>query len=269
MKTLLLISVGIVAIWSAIQGPDASSLMLDTEARMGELSVMGKGTANGNRKTVGYLPTLSFPDAKPRVVGVYRNGARKAIYVRQIRAPSFRPPVFSKGDYTVRVGSDQPEKAVYAGGIDTQHRKIKVLAVDPGFQFVRPIVGGPGAGRDFVSTDYDDQVLVLEFIGTRCAPCIAYLPHLKELQKAYAGQVQLVAVMSEPLDMVKPFCKKYKAQLNYPLLHDSSSLLAKHFKVHGYPTTLVLRRGQLLRSTHPGTLEKILTGELGLKPKAH
>ena len=50
------------------------------------------------------------------------------------------------------------------------------------------------------------KVYVVEFWATTCGPCVQSMPHLAELQKAYADKgLQIVSISSEPLETVKKF----------------------------------------------------------------
>ncbi|MGC4043608.1 MAG: TlpA disulfide reductase family protein [Armatimonas sp.] len=50
------------------------------------------------------------------------------------------------------------------------------------------------------------QIYVIEFGGTRCVPCIKFIPKMNALQKRYPG-VTFISVFCESPDAVKPFLK--------------------------------------------------------------
>ncbi|MCB1093999.1 MAG: redoxin family protein [Verrucomicrobiae bacterium] len=72
-----------------------------------------------------------------------------------------------------------------------------------------PLVIGEWVKGKPVEAFAADQVYVVEFWATWCGPCIAGMPHLSELQEAYADKgVQIIGVniWDEP-EKVKPFLK--------------------------------------------------------------
>ena len=63
---------------------------------------------NYGRKAVAYLPTLKISGMDDPVVQVIDESGGEIVYTLRIKGNEFRPKVFSKGTYTVRVG-DQPD----------------------------------------------------------------------------------------------------------------------------------------------------------------
>ena len=63
------------------------------------------------------------------------------------------------------------------------------------------------------------HVYLLEFWATRCAPCIAALPHLKALSEQYAGKVTFIAIGQpyewETVDAVQDFMRKRGHLMTY------------------------------------------------------
>ena len=63
---------------------------------------------NYGRKAAAYLPTLKISGMEDPVVQVIDESDGEIVYTLRIKGNEFRPKVFSKGTYTVRVG-DQPD----------------------------------------------------------------------------------------------------------------------------------------------------------------
>lgn len=43
-------------------------------------------------------------------------------------------------------------------------------------------------------SDYKDKLIILDFVGTNCASCIAAFPHLQDLQRQFEGKLQIIVV---------------------------------------------------------------------------
>jgi len=67
---------------------------------------------NDGRKPVGYLPELRFQNIADPVVQVVDESNGEILYTRRIMGHRFRPPVFSPGSFTIKVGRDRPERIV-------------------------------------------------------------------------------------------------------------------------------------------------------------
>lgn len=65
---------------------------------------------NDGRKSVGWLPVLHFEDMINPVVQVIDQSLQEVIYTTRIEGRSFRAPVYSSGPFTVRAGTDRPDR---------------------------------------------------------------------------------------------------------------------------------------------------------------
>jgi thiol-disulfide isomerase/thioredoxin len=106
-------------------------------------------------------------------------------------------------------------------------------------------------GKRFKFSDFKDQVLLVDFWATWCPPCIAEVPEFIALQKAYAGQVQVIGLsLDESLTELKQFVAAKK--LNYPVVVITDTIAAQFGTIDRIPTTLVVDR--------KGNIVKVLTG---------
>ena len=71
---------------------------------------------NYARKAVAYLPTLKITGQTDPVVQVLEESTGEVVYTLRVKGTSFRPKVFAKGKYTVKVGEADSVKTVT--GID-------------------------------------------------------------------------------------------------------------------------------------------------------
>ncbi len=71
-------------------------------------------------------------------------------------------------------------------------------------------------------SDYENQLVILDFWATWCSPCIAMLPKMDSLQRAFAGKLQVVAVTYQPDSVATPFLERLEKQrglrYDYPAL---------------------------------------------------
>ena len=70
--------------------------------------------------------------------------------------------------------------------------------------------------------DYD-KVIIIDFWAVWCSPCIAFAPTFKQLQQEYQNEFIFVKVNV-----------------------DEAPSIAQQYKISGIPTTLFIRRGQVL-----------------------
>ncbi len=122
-----------------------------------------------------------------------------------------------------------------------------------------PLLSGEQASLDQLS----GKVVVLEFWGVNCGPCLAAMPTFVDMDKRYGKKgVQIVGVhcQSEPDDKVKKTVEKLK--MKFPVVNQSSVPSAHSFS--GIPHTFVFNpAGDLVYSGHPGDeMEKVVRKEM-------
>ncbi len=83
---------------------------------------------NDGRAVTGHLPELVVEGASDPVVQVVEEASGELLYTRRIRGNRFRPPVYAKGAYTVRVGRDRPDGWSLVG-VRPASRSAKPLTV--------------------------------------------------------------------------------------------------------------------------------------------
>jgi len=104
--------------------------------------------------------------------------------------------------------------------------------------FTLPAAGG---GR-FSLSDHRGAVVLLDFFGTWCPPCVELVPAYVELQRRYADRgLVLVGVSDEDADTIRGFAKEH--DVPYPLLTSFGAELPEPYtKILTYPTTLLIGR---------------------------
>ena len=92
--------------------------------------------------------------------------------------------------------------------------------------------------------DFGDKLVLLEFWGTWCGPCVAAIPHLNELAEQVGDRVAFLAVTFEDKAKIDAFRKKQP--MRAVIGHDTDRSMPKAFGVRGWPTTFLIRGGKVL-----------------------
>ncbi len=120
-------------------------------------------------------------------------------------------------------------------------------------------------GRMRLSTEWREQILVLNFWATWCPPCRKETPMFVDLQEHYQDQVQFVGIAVDDPEQVRTFADTYG--INYPvLLGDLTAMtLARELgnRFEALPYTLVAAPGGRIvfrqqGEVHRSALEPVL-----------
>ncbi len=69
---------------------------------------------NDGRKPIGWLPEVRLDGVQSGVFQVINEETGEILYTVRSEGPTFKAPVYSEGTYTIKAGSDHPEKVVAA-----------------------------------------------------------------------------------------------------------------------------------------------------------
>lgn len=108
-------------------------------------------------------------------------------------------------------------------------------------------------------SEWQGQVVVVNFWATWCPPCIEEIPIFIELQQKYGHQgVQFIGIAIDSLEKVKAFAQRL--EINYPLLVDEEQAIdiAIQFGNHmgALPFTVFVNRQGNMVVQHPGALKR-------------
>ena len=99
---------------------------------------------------------------------------------------------------------------------------------------------------------------VIEFWATWCAPCIAAMPHLSELQSRHPDGLRVVGVSidREPTEVVRRFLTDNSERVTYDIAHDTRSSAGSSWmdaaEIRGIPASFVVGRdGRIAWIGHP------------------
>jgi thiol-disulfide isomerase/thioredoxin len=86
---------------------------------------------------------------------------------------------------------------------------------------------------------FKQDILILDFFGTWCAPCIKALPVLSSLQLARKEKLAVVLVSTEEEKQLQSFIQQ-RAPFPFPVVVDANQVFTRLFNPPSYPYTIVL-----------------------------
>ncbi len=97
----------------------------------------------------------------------------------------------------------------------------------------------------------DGKIVLVEFWGTWCGPCLNFVPELKRLQNQYGEQgFQVLGVHSQAeAETAEPYLKDHPKP--WPNLTDNDGSLARSFEVPSYPSLYIFGKDGKLRIAQP------------------
>ncbi len=116
---------------------------------------------------------------------------------------------------------------------------------------VESLSNGP-AGLDRLEWDaLEGRVVLLEFWGTWCGPCIVAIPHLNDLAEAVEDDERVVffSVTYEDRETVEKFLEH--RPMRAIIGHDTDRSFVDAFGIRSWPTTLIVREGEVVFRGRP------------------
>ncbi|OWW19039.1 TlpA disulfide reductase family protein [Noviherbaspirillum denitrificans] len=113
-------------------------------------------------------------------------------------------------------------------------------------------------GQEQALGQWKDQVLIVNFWATWCAPCVDEMPELSNLQRELSAQkIQILGIGIDSAANIVDFAKKYS--INYPLYVGgiNGSELSRQLgnQGGGLPFTVIIGRDGQVRKTYLGRLK--------------
>ena len=91
------------------------------------------------------------------------------------------------------------------------------------------------------------KIVVLDFWGVWCGPCIASIPHNNELAAKYRDAGVIFVGVCHPRDVEKMEATVKEKGLKYATAQDPASATIKAYKVDSYPDYYLIDRQGILR----------------------
>ncbi len=121
-----------------------------------------------------------------------------------------------------------------------------------------PAIRLPDAdGKFWSNSDWEGQLVLLNFWATWCAPCRKEMPLFDEVQKKYAESdftVIAISVDRKGWEVVRPYLDKL--QPTYPVLLADESTTEGFGKITSLPTTFFVHRNGRVHAKHMGSLSR-------------
>ena len=86
---------------------------------------------------------------------------------------------------------------------------------------------------------FKDRLLIVDFFGTWCVPCVRALPKLSALQEKYKNEINILLVSEETQVKLENFIKK-QTNFSFPVVIDEQKNFIKLFQPPSYPYTVIV-----------------------------
>jgi peroxiredoxin/ribosomal protein L37E len=118
-----------------------------------------------------------------------------------------------------------------------------------------------------LSTMMGKKIVMINFWGTWCNPCLAELPYFKTIYNTWNGKpMEFLGIdCQDSLNTIKAYVQN-DPDLKFPILHDSTATMVKLYGVSKYPTTFFVDQWGVIKFRQEGNftsldqITKILNG---------
>ncbi len=83
------------------------------------------------------------------------------------------------------------------------------------------------------------SIIILDFFGTWCIPCIKALPHLKALQETFKDEISIVLLSNEQKAKLEKFVSS-RQPFPFPIIADEENKITAAFAPPSFPYTVVM-----------------------------
>lgn len=100
--------------------------------------------------------------------------------------------------------------------------------------------------------EHAGEVIYLDFWASWCGPCRKSFPWLNKIEAKYKQQG--FSVISVNLDANKALATKFLSEMpaTFTVVYDPKGKIAKHFKIQGMPSSMLIGRDGKIKSRHTG-----------------
>ena len=125
--------------------------------------------------------------------------------------------------------------------------------------------------NNFRPNDVKGKLLILEFWGTWCSPCIPALSHLDSLQKQFSNDLRVIAISDDSPERLSKFLERHPVSI--PLASDRQRVMQDLFAYQIVPHTVVIDQQQrIVAITTPdqisaSTIRALLSGQTIALPR--
>ncbi len=100
--------------------------------------------------------------------------------------------------------------------------------------------------------EHRGEVIYLDFWASWCGPCRKSFPWMNKIETKYKQQG--FSVISVNLDANKALAAKFLNEMpaSFTVIYDPKGKIAKHFKIQGMPSSMLIGRDGKIKSRHTG-----------------
>lgn len=100
--------------------------------------------------------------------------------------------------------------------------------------------------------EHKGDVIYIDFWASWCGPCRKSFPWMNKIQKQY--NLEGFKVISINLDAEKRLAEKFllETPADFRVIYDPKGKIAKHFKIQGMPSSMLIGRDGKIKSRHTG-----------------
>ena len=146
----------------------------------------------------------------------------------------------------------------------------RAAAAPPGVGDPAPEIGvrkwlNVAAGQEPTPESLKGRVVMIEFWGTWCGPCVQAMPKVQEIHDRYKDRgLTVLAISYETLDVMRPFLEKNAYTM--PVGSDPAKATVEAYGVRSWPSTFVIDRdGKIAFAGAPYGVEPAIEKALGLE----
>lgn len=112
-------------------------------------------------------------------------------------------------------------------------------------------------GKQHRLSSLKGKVVMVNFWATYCTPCIKEMPSMQRLADKFKGQpFQILAIdMAEQRSDIDAFFKRFKINVNFPILLDTEGEVVEAWMVSAVPTTFIIDQQGTIRYALFGAIE--------------
>ena len=138
---------------------------------------------------------------------------------------------------------------------------------------INPVVGQEKA-YDFTLTDIDGnlfslsgctaEVVLIDFFGTQCGPCIEVIPSLRNLYSEYSrDQLEIISISPESEAVLRDFAQEPTHIMTWVVASDPGGQISSDYDILYIPTLFMIDSESYIRHKHVGvTAEATLRSEI-------
>ena len=125
-------------------------------------------------------------------------------------------------------------------------------------------------GKSYKLSDFRGKVVVIDFVGSWCPPCLAQMPYLQQVFDAYPEKDLMVFGLDVGEDQKQVDEFGFNAAFSFPLLLGAEPAVTMPYFVDDYPTTYIIdRTGHIVfkatGTDNPGGFLSALKAEVAKK----